>query len=508
MLESLAPNTEMEYKRLSLEEQTKRGILGRLAGVIADFKHPTRNGRIYTEELWDKTFDSPLMKEKLENRCLFGELGHPADRQEIDMEKIAICMAEAPKKGKDGKLYGVFDILATPNGKILKTLCDYGCAIGVSSRGSGDTYEDWNGQETVDIETFDCECWDAVLIPAVKEARPKYVTESLNTKKSLKEALEDVVKEASEDDQKVMKETIDNLDFEDKDDSSETKVESDVNNEQEVAANDGMDLVKSLQEALQETARLQKEVVRLNEQVSVSYTKELTLKEDSEKLKGVIKQLTEKLKRAAKLTSQVTNLKTQLQEQIEIAQSKDIIIKDYRQHLKDATVSKGSLKESLSSKDSQIKLLTKHNNELNENLLAVKKNSKKQLDSLTEELRQLKTDSAVKQSEYARKLENANKLIEKYHTLSNNSLNRYIESKALTLGVNVNEIKNKLNENYTFDEIDSVCESLRSYKMNMSNLPFNIGNGVQRVTLKEDTTTQKFINPDDVVDDSLLEMLK
>ena len=111
MLESIQ-NDEFEYEKLTQEEQAKRGILGRLKGVIADFKKPTRNGRLYSEELWDKTFENPIMKEKSENRVIFGELGHPADRIETDMEKIAICLAEQPKKGKDGKLYAVFDILS------------------------------------------------------------------------------------------------------------------------------------------------------------------------------------------------------------------------------------------------------------------------------------------------------------------------------------------------------------------------------------------------------------
>ena len=509
MLESLAPNTAMQYKRLSPEEQAQRGILGRLAGVIADFHNPTRNGRLYTEELWDKTFDSPIMKEKLENRCLFGELGHPTDRQEVDMEKIAICMAEAPKKGKDGKLYGVFDILATPNGKILKTLCDYGCSIGVSSRGSGDTFEDWNGQETVDSDTFDCECWDAVLIPAVKDARPKYVTESLNTKKSLKEALEDVVKEASEDDQKVMKETIDNLNFDNKVDSDENKTESDVNDKQDVADNDGTNLVESLQEALKENSKLQRQAVDLNEKLSVSYTKEVKLREDNQKLRDAVKQLTERLRKSGALISQVETLKAQLQEQTSLAEKRHSIIESYKQHLKDATSNKSVLKESISSKNVQIDSLNTQVMQLKESLLATKKSSKQEMDRLTEELSQLKTDSAVKKSEYAKKLNNANKTVEKYRTIANESLARYIETKALTLGVSANEIKNRLNENYSFNEIDSVCESLRSYKMNMSNLPFNIGTGsVQKVTLKEDTSTQRFINPDDVIDEDLLEMLK
>ena len=119
MLENYNVNNEMQYQKLSAEEQQERGILGRLVGIIADFKNATRNGRRYTEELWDKAFKNPIMREKFENRCLFGELGHPVDRQEVDMEKVCICMAEPPKKGNDGKLYGVFDILNTPNGRIL-----------------------------------------------------------------------------------------------------------------------------------------------------------------------------------------------------------------------------------------------------------------------------------------------------------------------------------------------------------------------------------------------------
>ena len=145
MLESFNTNSEMQYQRLTKEEMQQRGILGRLKGIIADFKNPTRNGRRYTEELWDKTFDDPIVKEKIENRCILGELGHPADRQETDIEKVAICLAEMPKKGNDGKLHGIFDILDTPNGRILKTLCDYGCNIGVSSRGGVDTFEDYDG---------------------------------------------------------------------------------------------------------------------------------------------------------------------------------------------------------------------------------------------------------------------------------------------------------------------------------------------------------------------------
>ena len=211
MLESLQ-NEQLEYQKLSQEEQQKRGILGRLVGIVADFIAPTRNGRHYSEELWEKVFEDPIMQERIENGVCYGELGHPLDREETDMEKVAVCMAEVPKKNKDGKLTAVFDILSTPNGKILKSLCDYGSTLGISSRGSGDTYSDMNGNEEVDPDSYTCQGFDVVLIPAVKSARLQYVTESLNqNKKSLRESLQDTIDKASEEDKKVMEETLDDL---------------------------------------------------------------------------------------------------------------------------------------------------------------------------------------------------------------------------------------------------------------------------------------------------------
>lgn len=167
ILETLQSNQEFEYIKLTPEEMKTRGILGRIVGPIADFTNPTRNGRLYPERLWDKVFDDPVFQEKIENKCVFGELGHPESRQETDMSKICCCLAEIPKK-KNGMLYGIFDILSTPNGQILKSMLDYGCTIGVSSRGSGDLVQGFDGQEEVDADSYDCAGWDVVLLPAVK----------------------------------------------------------------------------------------------------------------------------------------------------------------------------------------------------------------------------------------------------------------------------------------------------------------------------------------------------
>lgn len=202
----------IRYQKLTEAEKKSRGILGRLVGVCADFINPTRNDRGYSEQLWENVFNDPLMQEKIKNKVCYGELGHPAERAEIDPEKIAVCLSEQPVKNEKGQLEAVFDILDTPNGRILKTLCDYGSTLGVSSRGQGDLIQDQEGNEVVDPDTYQCECWDIVLIPAVKEARLKYVTESLDNKNmKLRKALTEAYNKENEEGQKIMKQTLEDL---------------------------------------------------------------------------------------------------------------------------------------------------------------------------------------------------------------------------------------------------------------------------------------------------------
>ena len=500
MLESFNTHNKFDYQKLTPEEQTQRGILGRLVGVMADFKNPTRNGRLYTESLWEKTFNNPIMKEKIENKCLFGELGHPADRQEVDMEKIAICLAEVPKKSNDGTLHGVFDILATPNGKILKTLCDYGCNIGVSSRGSGDTFEDWDGQETVDEDTFECECWDAVLLPAVKSARPKYVTESLETKKTLKQALQESLQNASDEDKKVMQETLDKLEIDYIDESVENKTDEVEVVEPEVADNVGTTLVEDLQKALKDNNELQEQLISLQEKLSVSYTKELRMKETILKLRNAVSTLTESVTRTDALTTQVQNLKSQLEEEVQKSGKKNELIESYRSKHDTNSTKINSLTENLKVKDNTITELNKKVNDLNESINKTNKEHKREVARLNEELVELKQDSQVKHSEYSKKLGNCNKLVEKYKNVAKEAINRYIECKASNLGISSAEIKNRLTENYTFDTVDEVCETLRGYKVNLSKLPFNLNGANARVSINESKETKRFMNPDDDVD--------
>ena len=505
MLENFNTKNSFEYQKLTEEEQSKRGILGRLVGPIADSVNPTRNGRRYSGELWEKVFKNPIMQEKIENRVCFGELGHPVDRTETDMEKICWCLAEVPKKGDDGQLYGVFDILPTPNGRILKALCDYGSNIGTSSRGSGDTFMDYDGQESVDPDTYECECWDAVLLPAVKTARLTPVTESLH--KTLKESLETLVNNANEADKKVMTETLETLNL----DYNTDSVDDDIANEgEETAADNNGAVVESLQVAVKQKQELENKVLDLQEKLSVSYAKETRLEEQIVKYSKAISNLSNTAKKVTALQEKINSLTEELNKEKEHSQQLNGKISRFENISKKEKGLKESLKQTVSNKDVEISKLNKSIKSITESKNLMQNDNIR----LMEQISTLKKDAELKKTEYSKKLEQSNKLVEKYKKVANKAVEQYIELQADRIGVNAKEIQNKLPESYTFQDIDSICEDLQSYKLTLNKLPFSTAKSLNE-NLRMNVTSSKnesilpgeTFNADDEIDEMLKSLL-
>ena len=516
MLETLNKNESFEYQKLSPEEMKARGILGRLVGPCADFINPTRNGRSYGESLWENVFNDDIVKEKIANKCLYGELGHPADREEVDPEKIAISMPEAPKKNKDGNLIACFDILDTPNGRILKTLCDYGTTIGISSRGSGDVIQDDDGNEMVDPETYNFECFDAVIVPAVKEARLQYVTEDLDRNKlNMKKALCESLEHASEEDRKVMTETLHNLNIDvteevtNEDVSTPEKVEDkeileQTSNEEEVANNDGTEnVVKSLQEALKSNTEKDAKIKSLQNELAVSDTKVSKLEEDLNRSKSVVVRLTTIAKESKEKTKKILTLEEELKQKNEkIEELTRKSIRESREAIK-------PLRESVSKKENEIK-------SLNEQMETLKSTHANEVKKLNEDIETLKKDIEVKEKQSKEKedklvesLNKSRKLVERYKAFSNNVAQKYIEVRAKNLGVKKDDIINRLSENYSLEEVDKVCDDLITYKLNLSKLPFTLDNkSVVRINESKhigiNTTTN--VNDDDYIGEDTLKM--
>ena len=536
MLETLSMNEKLNFQPLSAEEKLRRGILGRLSGPVASFRAPTRNGRKYSEELWEKVFDNDIVKELFSRGGIPGELDHP-DRDETCSEKIAIMMPEKPKKDNKGHLIAYFDILDTPCGKIAATLAKYGFQFGISSRGSGDTYTDYDGQESVDPDSYTLNAFDLVLIPACKEAVLNLVESYDKTSgKSLKESLNDVINNSSDTEKEIMKETLDNLDIDYESETEEITEEAIENvednnieevaeevNENSAADNDGA-LITELQEALQKQVELELQIKSLQEKLSVCYTKEARYVKVLESTKADLsaansateaekvncQKLAENLDSKKAIISELNQEIKSLNENLE---NKDSEINKLNESIKAIKSSSTRLNESVDAKNTQIKKLQESIKSQKATFEKEAANMKKQNEQLNESLQDAKKDSQIIKSEANAKITKCNQLVEKYKSIAKTAVDRYIECKATTLGISASEIKNRLKENYSFNDIEKVCEDLQRYKLNMKALPFDI-NSKNRIKMKineSKTITDPAISDngvDDEIDEALSSFMK
>ena len=93
---------------------------------------------------------------------------------------------------------------------------------------------------------------------------------------------------------------------------------------------------------------------------------------------------------------------------------------------------------------------------------------------LDEDIQSHKKDLQIHRSQSTAQLEKAKQLVEKYKSIAKTAVDKYISLQAQRCGVPVAEIKKKLSENYSFNDIDKVCESLQEYRINVSTLPFSV----------------------------------
>ena len=483
-------------------------ILGTLEGPCASFVDPTRNNRTYSESLWNKVFSNPIVKEMIDQGGIPGELDHPSDRTETDSSRIAILMKEAPKK-KNGELWAKFSILNTPLGKIAYTLAKAGFNLGISSRGEGDVIDNYDGTSTVDEDTYDFKCFDLVLLPAVKNARLHLVNESLNKQFDYKKALNESINSSKEEDKKLMIETLNNLNINYSIEGNTSEVDS-VKSQ----------LVDNLQEALMTNAKLNKKITFLNQQLSVSNAKEEQLNESIKSYRASLKKLAEDNERNKNLISKLKVINEELRkqkpedkrldesiQQIQLlnqsAKKSNQLIESYKIQLQNKTDDIEKLTEALDNSKSQV-----------ENLQTINRQQNDKISVLNENIHNLKKDQNIKRTEYNNKIKKATSLVEKYKSNMNRAVDKYIQLYANMLGIQPIEIKNRLTEKYTFEDIDRICEDLRTYKLNINSLPFDIS--IQKnpsikakVVSNKNQITQNTINGiDDMVDDGLLELLR
>lgn len=455
----------LSYIKESSEIGSEKHYIGKLAGIGADFKHPTRNGRRYPLELWQNVEKSDDFKEGMKTHTIFGECGHPAERVETEIKEIAIVLTKFEINESEGNVYTEFHILDTPNGRILKELLDYGSQIGVSTRGLGDEIER-DGEVIIDPDTFIFYAWDAVIMPAVKAARPVVVE---SKKVSLIESFNKEIDNANTIDEiKAIERVVNKLPELD-------SIKESINIKLKTMNGDGDNILSKLESDLgkisEENVSLMEQVETLKQKLSANNIRLERVKDVNKEYKDTNKALRERLLNSV---SYSRGLESSLYESAGERLNTIDEIESQQKALKESKVMVAKSNNRLAMVEEKLELTKQKYSELIESYNALMRNYNKVLEdykSVNEMANKLHEDSKHFKSEkqiYAKEnkaLKNQVSRLEKE--------NCDIESKCRTLQENLNDEKNfsnqLRNENRKLEgETNKLSRKITEQKSNIS----------------------------------------
>jgi len=197
-----------ELRLVESKEKRRPGVLAVVEGVFFVADKPSRNGRLYPRELWENVLSSPDLKRMLQNRLLFGTVGHVEEQLDdlIREGKVSHVVTDL-KIMPDGRGWGRAEILDTPVGRVLKTLLESGSKLSVSSKAYGE-YEGQTGEGywRVSPSSFLLERFDFVVDPGFLEAQPQVreVYESVVCRSCDKDVVSKLIEEKSRQEQRIV----------------------------------------------------------------------------------------------------------------------------------------------------------------------------------------------------------------------------------------------------------------------------------------------------------------
>lgn len=146
-----------------------------IEGVFLQSEMKNRNGRIYPKSILEREVNR-YIKEYVEPKRAFGELGHP-DTPTINLDRVSHMIMGLKEDGNN--YIGKAKILDTPMGKIVKNLMDEGAKLGVSSRGMG-SLKPIKETQMVQDDYYLATAADIVADPSAPDAFVRGIMESKN----------------------------------------------------------------------------------------------------------------------------------------------------------------------------------------------------------------------------------------------------------------------------------------------------------------------------------------
>lgn len=137
-----------------------------IEGVFLQSELANRNNRIYPKAVMEKEV-ARYMKEYVDSKRAFGELGHP-EGPTINLDRVSHIITSLREDGNN--YIGRAKILNTPMGNIVKGLIEGGAQLGVSSRGMGTLKERDGGINEVQNDFYLATAADIVADPSAPDA--------------------------------------------------------------------------------------------------------------------------------------------------------------------------------------------------------------------------------------------------------------------------------------------------------------------------------------------------
>ena len=170
MIRSLTENLTFDQAKIEvLREGKDENKSLKMKGIFIMGGVENHNKRMYPVTEISKAVSS--IKEKLDGGySVLGEADHP-ENLTINLGRVSHMIEDMWMDGPNG--IGQLKIMPTPMGKIVTTLLESGCKLGVSSRGSGNVGDGGN------VQDFEIITVDIVAQPSAPDAYPKAIYEGL-----------------------------------------------------------------------------------------------------------------------------------------------------------------------------------------------------------------------------------------------------------------------------------------------------------------------------------------
>jgi hypothetical protein len=153
----------VEQVQVITEEKSKDLYI---EGVFLQSEMANRNNRIYPKAVMEKEV-TRYMKEYVDSKRAFGELGHP-EGPTINLDRVSHIITSLREDGNN--YIGRAKILNTPMGNIVRGLIEGGAQLGVSSRGMGTLKERDGGINEVQNDFYLATAADIVADPSAPDA--------------------------------------------------------------------------------------------------------------------------------------------------------------------------------------------------------------------------------------------------------------------------------------------------------------------------------------------------